>query len=181
MGLDEKIIDGCIAGKRKSQKALFEKYKSSVMGVCLRYCKSRDEAEDVLMMAFMTIFSEIHTFRREGAIDPWIRRIVVNTAINNYKKNLKHYYHSEIMEVAEKEFNEGDNIQTPNYHSAEEILKVIQELPEGYRMVLNLHIVDGYKHKEIAEMLDINVGTSKSQLAKAKKIIQQKIVKKKII
>lgn len=181
MGLDEKIIEGCIAGKRKSQKALFEKYKSSMMGVCLRYCKSRDEAEDVLMMAFMTIFSEIHTFRREGAIDPWIRKIVVNTAINNYKKNLKHYYHSEVMEVAETEFYEGDNIRIPNYHSAEEILKIIQELPEGYRMVLNLHIVDGYKHKEIAEILDINVGTSKSQLAKAKRIIQQKLLKNKII
>jgi RNA polymerase sigma factor (sigma-70 family) len=175
MGLEEKIIVGCIAGSRKSQKILFDYFKSSMMSVCLRYCKSRDEAEDVLMIAFMTIFSEIHTFRREGPIDPWIRRIVVNTAINNYKKNLKHYYHADYEEISESDVEEGDNFLVPDYHSAEEVLKVIQELPEGYRMVLNLYIVEGYKHKEIAEILDINIGTSKSQLSKAKKIIQEKL------
>jgi RNA polymerase sigma factor (sigma-70 family) len=175
MGLEAKIIEGCIAGSRKSQKVLFDYFKSSMMSVCLRYCKSKDEAEDVLMMSFMTIFSEIHSFRNEGAIDSWIRRIVVNTAINNYKKNLKHYYHTDVENIAEAEVKDSENIQIPDYYSAEEILKVIQELPEGYRMVLNLYIVDGYKHKEIAEMLDINIGTSKSQLSKAKKIIQEKL------
>jgi RNA polymerase sigma factor (sigma-70 family) len=175
MGLDDKIIEGCIAGSRKSQKALFDYFKSSMMSVCLRYCKSRDEAEDVLMMAFMTVFSEIHTFRREGLIDPWIRRIVVNTAINNYKKNLKHYYHDDIEDVADTDIDEADNFQIPDYHSADDVLKVIQDLPEGYKMVLNLYIVEGYKHKEIAEILDISIGTSKSQLSKAKKIIQEKL------
>jgi RNA polymerase sigma factor (sigma-70 family) len=175
MGLEDKIIEGCIAGSRKSQKVLFDYFKSSMMSVCLRYCKSRDEAEDVLMMAFMTIFSEIHTFRREGPIDPWIRRIVVNTAINNYKKNLKHYYHSDIEVVDESDVEEGESFQIPDYHSAEEVLQVIHDLPEGYKMVLNLYIVEGYKHKEIAEILDINIGTSKSQLSKAKKIIQEKL------
>jgi len=178
MVLEDKIIAGCIAGNRKSQKSLFESYKASMMGVCLRYCKSRDEAEDVLLIAFMTVFSEIHTFRKEGPIGLWIRRIVINTAINNYKKNLKHYYHTDIDDVVETEIDD-DNFQIPEFNSTEEVLKVIQELPERYRMVLNLSIVEGYKHKEIAEMLDINIGTSKSQLSKARKIIQERLSKDK--
>lgn len=175
MILDEKIIEGCISGNRKAQKILFENYKSSMMGVCLRYCKSRDEAEDVLMMAFMNVFSEIQTFKSGGQIGQWIRKIVVNTAINNYRKNLKHYYHEDIDEIADVDNDESDNFQINDGNSTEDVIKIIQDLPEGYRMVLNLHIVEGYKHKEIAEMLDINVGTSKSQLSKAKKIIQEKL------
>ncbi len=174
---EEKIIEGCIAGNRKAQKALFETYKSSMMGVCLRYCKSKDEAEDVLMMAFMTILSEIHTFRRESSLNSWIRRIVVNTAINNYRKNLKHYFHSDIDEVSEIDIEGGEDFQISDSHSADAILKVMQELPEGYRIVLNLYIVEGYKHREIAEMLGITDGTSKSQLSKARKIIQEKLAK----
>ncbi len=172
---EDKIIEGCIAGNRKAQKVLFDTYKSSVMGVCLRYCKSKDEAEDVLMMAFMTVLSEIHSFRKESSLNSWIRRIVVNTAINNYRKNLKHYFHSDIDETSEIDIEGGDNFQIDESHSADAILKVMQDLPEGYRMVLNLYIVEGYKHKEIAEMLGINVGTSKSQLSKARKIIQEKL------
>ena len=175
MNLEDKIIEGCIAGNRKSQKTLFESFKSSMMGVCLRYCKSRDEAEDVLMMAFMTVFSEIHTFRGEASIGTWIRRVVVNTAINNYKKNLKHYYHEDFDEIAETDVDDLENFIIPDYYPAEKVLKTIQDLPEGYRMVLNLYIIEGYKHKEIAQMLDINIGTSKSQLSKAKKIIQEKL------
>jgi len=174
---EEKIIEGCIAGNRKAQKALFETYKSSMMGVCLRYCKSKDEAEDVLMMAFMTILSEIHTFRRESSLNSWIRRIVVNTAINNYRKNLKHYFHSDIDEVSEIDIDGVEDFQISDSHSADAILKVMQELPEGYRIVLNLYIVEGYKHREIAEMLGITDGTSKSQLSKARKIIQEKLAK----
>ena len=174
---EEKIIEGCIAGNRKAQKALFETYKSSMMGVCLRYCKSKDEAEDVLMMAFMTILSEIHTFRRESSLNSWIRRIVVNTAINNYRKNLKHYFHSDIDEVSEIDIEGGEDFQISDSHSADAILKVMQELPEGYRIVLNLYLVEGYKHREIAEMLGITDGTSKSQLSKARKIIQEKLAK----
>jgi len=146
-----------------------------MMGVCLRYCKSRDEAEDVLMEAFMTVLSQIRTYRGEGAIDQWIRRIVVNTSINNYRKNLKHYFHADIENVNETEIDEEGNFEIDDKHSVDVILNAIQQMPDGYRMVLNLYIVEGYKHKEIAEMLNITIGTSKSQLSKARKIIQEKL------
>lgn len=177
MGLDKKIIEGCIAGNRKAQKALFEKYKSSMMGVCLRYCKSRDEAEDVLMEAFMTVLSEIHTIRSESYVDQWVRRVVVNHAINNYRKNLKHYFHAEIDNIAESDIDEGESFDVTGNFSVNKIMAAMQEMPDGYRMVLNLYVVEGYKHKEIAEMLNIAVGTSKSQLSKARKIIQDKLSK----
>ncbi|HNX06516.1 MAG TPA: RNA polymerase sigma factor [Bacteroidales bacterium] len=178
MSLDRNIIEGCIAGNRKAQKFLFEKYKAAMMGVCLRYCKSKDEAEDVLMEAFMTVLSQIQSYRSEGSIDQWIRRIVVNTSINNYRKNLKHYFHADIENIAETEIEEDNNYDITDNHSVEEILNAMQQMPQGYKIVLNLYVVEGYKHKEIAEMLNITVGTSKSQLSKARKIIQDKLSKK---
>jgi len=178
MSLDRNIIEGCIAGNRKAQKFLFEKYKAAMMGVCLRYCKSKDEAEDVLMEAFMTVLSQIESYRSEGSIDQWIRRIVVNTSINNYRKNLKHYFHADIENIAETEIEEDNNYDITDNHSVEEILNAMQQMPQGYKIVLNLYVVEGYKHKEIAEMLNITVGTSKSQLSKARKIIQDKLSKK---
>lgn len=178
MSLDKKIIEGCIAGNRKAQKFLFDKYKALMYGVCLRYCKSKDEAEDVLMEAFMTVLSQIHSYRGEGSVDQWIRKIVVNTAINNYRKNLKHYFHLDIDNVNETEIDEETNFKIEDKHSVEAIMTAIQQMPDGYRLVLNLYIVEGYKHKEIAEMLNITVGTSKSQLSKARKVIQDKLSKK---
>jgi len=177
MGLDKKIIEGCIAGNRKAQKFLFEKYKASMLGVCLRYCKSKDEAEDVLMEAFMAVLTQIQSYRGDGSIDQWIRRIVVNTAINNYRKNFKHYFHSDIDNITETDIEEESSFEDTGNHSVEGIMNAIQKMPDGYRIVLNLYIVEGYKHKEIAEMLNITVGTSKSQLSKARKIIQEKLTK----
>jgi len=149
-----------------------------MMGVCLRYCKSKDEAEDVLMEAFMTVLSQIQSYRGDGSIDQWIRRIVVNTSINNYRKNLKHYFHADIENIAETEIEEDNNFDIIDNHSVEEIMNAMQQMPQGYKIVLNLYVVEGYKHKEIAEMLNITVGTSKSQLSKARKIIQDKLSKK---
>ncbi|HNZ42363.1 MAG TPA: RNA polymerase sigma factor [Bacteroidales bacterium] len=178
MSLDRNIIEGCIAGNRKAQKFLFEKYKAAMMGVCLRYCKSKDEAEDVLMEAFMTVLSQIQSYRGDGSIDQWIRRIVVNTSINNYRKNLKHYFHADIENIAETEIEEDNTFDITDNHSVEEIMNAMQQMPQGYKIVLNLYVVEGYKHKEIAEMLNITVGTSKSQLSKARKIIQDKLTNK---
>lgn len=145
------------------------------MGICLRYCKSRDEAEDVLLEGFMTIFSEAHTFRKDGAFEQWMKRIMINTAINNYRKNLKHYFHADIAEIDEHTLIKSETLE--NY-SARELMKLLDELPEGYRMIFNLYAVEGYKHREIAKMLDISVGTSKSQLSKARKMLQGKVKRK---
>jgi len=177
MSLDKNIIEGCIAGNRKAQRYLFDKFKSSMFGVCLRYCKSKDEAEDVLMEAFMTVLSQIHTFRGEGSIEQWIRRIMVNTAINNYRKNLKHYFLADIENIDETDINEDNQFEISDNHSVEDIMKAMQQMPDGYKVVLNLYIVEGYKHKEIAEILNISIGTSKSQLSKARKMIQEKLLK----
>ena len=88
MSIDEKLLEGLIAQNRNAQRSVFDKYKSMMMGICMRYCKSRDEAEDVMMEGFMTIFSESHTFRKDGAFEQWMKRIMINTAINNYRKKL---------------------------------------------------------------------------------------------
>lgn len=176
MGFDEKIIEGCKAGNRKAQKILFEKLKSPMFGICMRYSKTKDEAEDVLMEAFMNIFSEVGSYRGDGSFEQWARRIVVNTAINNYRKNLKHYFHSDVDNIDETQIDMDENFQMSEDLSAKDVIKAMQELPEGYRIVFNLYVMEGYKHKEIADMLDITVGTSKSQLSKARKIIQEKLL-----
>jgi RNA polymerase sigma factor (sigma-70 family) len=172
MSIDDKLVDNVIAQNRIAQRTVFDRYKSMMMGICLRYCKSRDEAEDVMMEGFMTIFSEAHTFRRDGAFEQWMKRIMINTAINNYRKNLKHYFHSDIDEIDERTLIKSEIAE--NY-SAKDLMKILLELPEGYRVVFNLYAIEGYKHKEIAKMLDITIGTSKSQLSKARKMLQGKV------
>jgi len=170
---DDKLIEGCIENNRHAQKLLFEKYKSVMLGICLRYCKSRDEAEDVLMEAFMTIFTEIHNFRKDGSLEQWIKRIMINSSINNYRKNLKHYFHTDIDDVDDRTMLEEN--EAVDATSTKDVLKVLQNLPEGYRVIFNLYAIEGYKHKEIAEMMNISIGTSKSQLSKARKMLQEKI------
>jgi RNA polymerase sigma factor (sigma-70 family) len=174
MSIDDKLVDDCIARDRIAQRTIFERYKAMMMGICLRYCKSKDEAEDVMMEGFMTIFTEAHTFRRDGAFEQWMKRIMINTAINNYRKNLKHYFHSDIDEIDEHTLIKSEVAE--NY-SAKELLNLLQDLPEGYRLVFNLYAVEGYKHREIAKMLGITTGTSKSQLSKARKMLQGKVKK----
>jgi RNA polymerase sigma-70 factor (ECF subfamily) len=172
MSIDDKLIDDCIAQNRNAQRTVFERYKSIMMGICMRYCKSKDEAEDVMMEGFMTIFTEAHTFRRDGAFEQWMKRIMINTSINNYRKNLKHYFHADIDEIDEHTLIKSEI--TENY-SAKELMKILQDLPEGYRIVFNLYAIEGYKHREIAKILNITVGTSKSQLSKARKMLQMRV------
>ncbi len=169
---EEQIIQGCINNDRYYQKLLFKKYRNKMLGICLRYAKNKDEAEDILIEAFLSVFSNISNFRNECNLEQWIKKITINTAINNYRKNLKHYYHLEIT-------NYEDNYDLPTESidnlSVDEILKLIQELPQGYRTIFNLYAIEGYSHKEIANILNISEGTSKSQLFKARKLLQAKI------
>jgi len=166
---DEEIIRGCLRRKRKAQKALFEKYHPELMGICLRYAKSRPEAEDILLMGFSRIYKKMKQFSGQGSLEAWMKRIVVNVAIDNFRKNLKFYYNKDIDEI------QDDSIPTdeiPDTFSVEEILKTVQELAPGYRLVFNLFAIEGYPHKDIAEMLGISESTSKSQLLKARKKLQ---------
>ena len=168
----EKIIDGCKNNSRKAQKQLYEKYAPVLMGICIRYATSTDEAHDILQDSFIKILRQIKQFENKGSFEGWMRRIVVNTAISNYRKNLKHYNQYNIDDVY------TDSHSTSMFESDfthEELLKLIHSLPDGYRMVFNLYAIEGYKHKEIADMLGIDIATSKSQYSRAKKVLREKM------
>lgn len=167
---DDLIIEGCLQGDRRVQKALYDKYAPKMYAICLRYAKDKAEAQDVLQDAFMKVFLNIGKFSKENSFEGWLRRIFVNTAITNYKSNLKHYYHQDIEEQNDSvsisyKMNDSD-------FTNEELMIAVQKLSDGYRTVFNLYAIEGFMHKEIAEMLDIDVATSKSQYHRAKKILQ---------
>lgn len=166
------IIKGCKAGKHKSQRCLYERYSKKMLGVCLRYCHSKEDAEDVLQEGFIKVFSNIDTFKEEGSFEGWIRRIMINTALNNYQSNLKRYYQADISEELEIV---ADNPDAFARLSATELLTLVQSMPLGYRMVFNMFAIEGYSHKEIGDMLDISENTSKSQLSRARVYLQKKI------
>ncbi|MCX6257519.1 MAG: RNA polymerase sigma factor [Bacteroidia bacterium] len=170
---EKQLIEGCLKQDRKAQKILYEKYSSVFLGVCSRYTRDRSEAEDVLQEAFLKIFTNIKQYAGIGSFEGWMRRIVVNTAISQFRQNVKHYYQQDITDVKESKIDE--NVVIDADFTQEELLQVIRDLPRGYQMVFNLYAVEGYMHKEIAEMLKIDVNTSKSQFSRARKIIQMKL------
>lgn len=170
---EAEIIEGCKQGKPRCQEALYKLYGSRMKGICMRYAKTPFEAEDTFHEAFVTVFNNIHTFR-EGSFGNWMRRIFVNCSINNYRRNKKHYDHQDTQDLEISDDGQLDGFQEL---STQEIVAMINELPEGYRMVFNLHVVEGYNHREIGEMLDIAEGTSRSQLSKAKNMLKKKLEK----
>ncbi|MFC2115272.1 RNA polymerase sigma factor [Bacteroidota bacterium] len=172
--LDEKeIIEGCCRNDRKAQKVLYERYASILLGVCIRYSGRRDEAEDILQDGLIKVFFNVKDFAGKGSFINWMKKIMVNTAITHYHRNLKHQYHQDIDDIRETDI-EGTSLDTAEF-TREELFKIIKDLPDGYRMVFNLYAVEGFKHKEIAEMLEIDVNTSKSQYSRAKGLIRKKL------
>ena len=173
--IDEvEIIKQCIRKDRKAQKYLFDKYASVLLGVCRRYSADFSEAEDMLQEGFVKIFMNLKSFAGKGALVNWMKKIMVNTAITWYHKNTKHRYHSDIEDM-----NLGSTLTIDDLEAdftREELLNVIDGLPSGYKMVFNLYAIEGYKHKEIANLLKIDINTSKSQYSRAKKIIREHLV-----
>ena len=172
---DPEIIEGCARNERKAQQILYDKYSRLLLGVCLRYASDRAEAEDILQDSFLKIFFNIKEYSGTGSFIGWLRKVAVNTAITHYHKNLKFRYHIDIDEYVSVET--GVNSFNEDIYTADELYSVLNELPAGYRMVLNLYAVEGYKHKEIAEMLGIDTNTSKSQYSRAKAVIREKLEK----
>ena len=170
---DSQIIEGCARQDRRAQQVLFDKYSRFLLGVCLRYCSDKAEAQDILQECFLKIFFNIKEYSGTGSFTGWLRKIAVNTAITHYHKNLKHRYHSDIDEYMSVET--GTSSFEEDFFHSDELYKVLNELPSGYRMVFNLYAVEGYKHKEIAEMLGIDTNTSKSQYSRAKAVIRNKL------
>jgi len=167
------IINGCRQKKHRAQKALYDRYHPVLMGICVRYAKSNAEAEDILITGLTRIFEKITDYRGSGSFEGWMKKIMVNAAIDNYRKNLKHYHLEDVDELTTE--NIGFE-SIPDIFSVNDILKTIQELPDGYRMVFNLYAIEGYSHKEIAEKLNISESTSKTQLMKARKKLRQKLL-----
>lgn len=166
---ENQLIDDCLAGKRLAQKALYEKYSRAMYTTAYRITNDFDEANDVLQDAFIKIFQNLHTFRRSSTLGAWIKTIVVRTAISKMRK-LKH---TESID----QVNLNDWVDWGEKLDGEHLEKAIQALPPGYRTIFVLIEVEGYQHKEVAELLGITVGTSKSQLFYAKKKLRQTITK----
>jgi RNA polymerase sigma-70 factor (ECF subfamily) len=172
---DLEIIEGCARHDRRAQKELYDRYSRLLLGVCMRYAIDRAEAEDILQDSFLKIFFNIKDYSGTGSFIGWMRKVAVNTAITHYHKNLKFKYHIDIDEYVSVETGVTDF--NADSFTASELLNVLNELPAGYRMVFNLYAVEGYKHKEIAEMLGIDTNTSKSQYSRARAVIRDKLEK----
>ncbi len=172
---DRQIIELCAKHDRKAQQVLYDKYSRLLLGVCLRYATDKAEAEDILQDSFLKIFYSIKDFKGSGSFTGWLRKVAVNTAITHYHKHLKFRYHVDIDEYITTET--GVMSFEEDFFTSDELYKVLNELPEGYRMVFNLYAVEGYKHKEIAELLGIDTNTSKSQYSRAKAVIRDKLEK----
>ncbi|MEK7254766.1 MAG: RNA polymerase sigma factor [Bacteroidota bacterium] len=171
---ENELIAACKRQDRRAQKLLFERFSPLMLGVCRRYLKSEEEAEDVLLEGFYKVFSKLGTFNGDGSFEGWIRRIMINEALMHLRKK-QHFRHLEEI---------NPNLDLPEMPtvveelSAREILSLLDELPPGYRTVFNLYAVEGYKHREIAKELGISINTSKSQLLLAKQRLEKLIEKR---
>jgi RNA polymerase sigma factor (sigma-70 family) len=166
---EDELIRGCLRHDRAAQQTLYDLYSRKMYAICLRYVRNPMEAEDVLVTAFTKIFQKIDQFKFEGSFEGWIRRIMVNDALSHLRKNRSMYLETDLEEAD----REPDYEQLSDHLEAEDLLKMIQQLPPGYRVVFNMYAIDGYTHKEIAEHLGINENTSKSQLSRARTYLQK--------
>lgn len=169
------LIEGCIRGDRKMQYQLYQRFAPKMYGVCLRYAGKTEEAEDILQEGFVKIFRKIGSYRGDGSFEGWVRRIFVNTAIEHFRKKT---YLQPITEYEESTV-EGKYLSVLDSLAEKDIVQLVQQLSPGYRTVFNMYVIEGYTHRQIADELGISEGTSKSQLSRAK-IILQDLVKKHI-
>ncbi len=162
----EKVIEGCIRNKRKAQIELYNYYAPMMLAVCIRYVADKTEAEDILQEGFFKVLRNIKEYNGKGHFENWLRKIMVNTAITHYHKEKKHYYHEEIETV--KDYELQFTLSPDKAFEERELFQLLAKMPEGYRMIFNLYAIEGYKHKEIAEQLNIEESTSKTQYLRAK-------------
>jgi RNA polymerase sigma-70 factor (ECF subfamily) len=176
---DEELVRECVKNNAKAQEQLYKRFASKMYGICLRFVRYRIEADDIMQDGFVKVFENLKYFRSSGSLEGWIKRIIINTAINYYNKNtLRQNDEIDIdtsNTLGQKEIIDETAISNI---ARKELLEIINELADGYRIVFNLYVIDGYSHKEIAEMLNISENTSKSQLSRARKVLQEKILKK---
>lgn len=168
-----KVVRGCQDNNPEAQRELYDMFKTKMFGICLRYAGNYDDAQDILQEGFLKVFDKIHQFGFKGAFEGWIRRVMVNTALEKYRL---HYRQVPISEnVSEADYDQEAEITSDI--DVNELLRIIQELSPRYRVVFNLYALEGYSHKEISELLKISEGTSKSNLSRARAILQEKVNK----
>ena len=175
---EQTILAGCLNNDSVAQRELYNRYSPKMLSVCYRFAQNREDAEDMLQEGFIRVFTQIHSFRNSGSFEGWIRRIIVHTCINFLKKYKKFNESLDLAYVANVQIKEET---IPSIMFARQVIECIRLLPAGYRTVLNLYAIDGYSHKEIAGMLDIEESTSRSQYTRAKTMLEAVLVKKKII
>ena len=168
MSLEQLIYD-CKKQNAKAQSQLYKLFSSTLFTICLKYCRNHAEAQDTLHDAFIIIFNKISQYKSKGSFEGWLKRVTITTALQKYRSK-------GVFDIVNEEKIEDVSLAIEEEQvSLDYMLKIIQELPDRYRLVFNLYILDGYSHKEIAEMLDISIGTSKSNLARARHILKEKI------
>ena len=173
------LIKGCLAGDRASQGKLYESYCRKMMGICMWYAKNREEAEEILQDGFMRVFKYLNTFTGEGSFEGWMRKTMVSAALSKYRNKSTH-----LRPVLEFNTESHDIYEEPTFitlYDERELVKLIQTLSPAYRLVFNLYVFEEYNHSEIGEMLDMAERTSQSHLAKARKILSEKLDKKELI
>ncbi|MDF2380032.1 sigma-70 family RNA polymerase sigma factor [Nostoc ellipsosporum NOK] len=175
---EEAILRGCLNSDPAAQRELYNRYSAKMLAVCYRFAHNREDAEDMLQEGFIKVFLQIHTFENRGAFEGWIRRIVVHTCINILKKNKKFNESVDIIHATGVYIREDS---VPAIVQAKQVVECIRLLPIGYRTVLNLYAIEGYSHREIAELLNIEESTSRSQYTRAKAMLEDILVKKRIM
>jgi len=167
---DDELVKGCIEENARSQKLLFDRYSRKMMGICLRYSGNRMEAEDMMQDGWIKVFKNVSSFRFEGSVEGWIKRVMVNTCLEALRKKKMMFSDIEIEVADEMGYIPSHSV---DHLSSNDLLKMVQRLPAGYRSVFNLFAIEGYSHKEIGQMLTISEGTSKSQYSRARVHLQK--------
>ncbi|MGF1638086.1 MAG: RNA polymerase sigma factor [Cyclobacteriaceae bacterium] len=171
---ETELVEGCKKQQARAQRELYERFAPKMLGVCLRYVKDTAEAEDIMVASLLKVFDKIHQYSGQGSFEGWVRRIVVNEALGFLRKH-------KMMQVAldlEYAAEAINYVQIDDGMGAQEIMDVLNEMPVGYKTIFNLYAIEGYNHKEIAEMLGVSENTSKSQLSRARLHLQKKLVER---
>lgn len=176
---DEQLVKKCLEKDALAQKELFETYSNKMMGVCLRYLRDEAEAQDVLQMGFVKVFEKMYMYNQEGSLEGWIRRIIVNTALDAIRKNKKFSNDVELDKVDYHLQSHQENALDSLL--AGDLLNIIQQMPEGFRTVFNMYAIEGYSHKEIAKQLKVTESTSKSQYSRARAYLKKIIMKEETV
>ncbi|MFM2116915.1 MAG: hypothetical protein RL316_105 [Bacteroidota bacterium] len=175
---EEVILEGCLRNDPNSQRELYNQYSPKMLAVCYRYAHNREDAEDMLQEGFIKVFLQLRTFENRGSFEGWIRKIIVHTCINILKKNKKFNESVDLIHASSVQIREES---VPAVVQVKQIVESIRSLPIGYRTVLNLFAIEGYSHREISQLLDIEESTSRSQFTRAKSMLEDLLIKKNIL